>query len=377
MACRRRNVVPGKEATDVNGERWEYGSEFHLPLLDEMPRKSVVPGNAVLYAAGRDALLAVLELGRERRGWRRWYVPTYFCPEVVSAIVASGIEVLRYEDSPCWPAPPHPQVAFQPGDVLLLVNYFGLRNQQAMEAIDLGPAELVEDHTHDPWSDWAQDSMAAYCIASLRKTLPVPDGAVLWSPCGAPLPEAARTTSVRTEAALKKLAAMCLKRLYLEGQFDDKLLFRRLQTEGEAGFSGGNASGLSPWAAQLVSRLPWESYRRRRARNHAYLCHALADLDVAEILNGAPQGSCPFGVVLKFLSPEARNAMRSKLIASDIYPVIHWPIQSDGSDGMEAASALSQRLLSLPCDFRYQPSDLSRVVQAVRQSIGCITKGRP
>ena len=360
----------------MNEQRWEYGSEFHWPAFDEAPCKPIVPADAVLYAAGRDALVALMELGRERRGWRRWYVPTYFCPEVVSAIGASGIEVLRYQDSPCWPAPPQPQVAFDPGDVFLIVNYFGLRNRKAIEAIDLGPAELVEDHTHDPWSDWAQNSSAAYGIASLRKTVPISDGAVLWSPRGHPLPDAAMTTSTRDGAAIRKLAAMFLKRLYLEGQFDDKPLFRRLQTEGEVGLSGGEASGPSPWAAQVLSRLPWESWRRRRAENHAYLSRALVDLDVAEILNGAPDGSCPFAVVLQFSSTEVRDATRAKLIASDIYPVIHWPIQSDGSDGMDAATALSQRLLSLPCDFRYQPSDLSRVVQAVRQSIRGITKGR-
>ena len=38
---------------------------------------------------------------------------------------------------------------------------------------------LIEDHIHDPLSDWSQSSNADYAVASLRKTLPVPIGAML------------------------------------------------------------------------------------------------------------------------------------------------------------------------------------------------------
>jgi hypothetical protein len=40
---------------------------------------------------------------------------------------------------------------------------------------------LVEDHSHDPFSPWAVGSSADYAFCSLRKTLPVPDGGLLWS----------------------------------------------------------------------------------------------------------------------------------------------------------------------------------------------------
>ena len=63
------------------------------------------------------------------------------------------------------------------------VNYFGVREAEPWQAWrERTECILVEDHAHDPASAWATTSTADYAFSSLRKTLPVPDGAILWSP---------------------------------------------------------------------------------------------------------------------------------------------------------------------------------------------------
>lgn len=350
--------------------RWEYGSEFHWMSCIHRPRTPTIPADAVTFASGRDALAALLPHGRRQRAWRRCFVPSYFCPDVVATIVATGLEVVRYEDSPRWAVPRQPAVPFQSGDAFLLVNLFGLRGHEAAEAVDLGPADLVEDHTHDPWSAWAQDSKAAYCLASLRKTLPIPDGAALWSPLGLSLPAAADLTSTRESASLKKLAAMVLKRLYLHGQFEDKATFRRLQIEGEADLASGSVSAASGLTEQLLRVLPWDHWRKRRAANAQWLGKALEASSRLDVLRPHSEADCPVAVVVEFPRRELREHVRQGLIASAIYPAVHWSIDSQGSETLRSAEALSQRLLSLPCDFRYGAEDLLRVCDAV-QRLAC------
>ena len=288
--------------------------------------------------------------------------------------------VIAYPDSPCRPAPDLSFCSFQPGDVFFVVNYFGLRGPETLTGLDLGPAELVEDHTHDPWSAWAATSTAAYCIASLRKTLPIPDGAVLWSPRGVSLPDRPPLMPLRQRTAEKKLAAMALKRRYLAGEPVAKDVFRRLQIDGEGGLAGGAVSAASPILERLLPTLPWDRWRQRRAANHRYFRQALGELETLRVLTApADNGSCPFAAVVRFDDPARREQVRAAMIARSMYPAVHWPIgggaerhapEQANADQAEAEQ-LSHCLLSLPCDFRYETSDLNRVVAAVRKEVMC------
>ena len=168
---------------------WEYGGEFHWPDLNYQPGAPIVPERNRLFASGRDALSALFELGIGTHGWRRLHLPGYFCQKVVAAAMSTGLEVVLYADSPLQPEPSLPQGPMQPEDVVLVVNYFGLRRAPKAESLAVGPATLIEDHTHDPWSRWASTSTADYCMASLRKTLPITDGASVLSPRGHQLPK--------------------------------------------------------------------------------------------------------------------------------------------------------------------------------------------
>ena len=355
--------------------RWEYGSEFHWSVPAERPAAAILPDGALLLASGRDALAALIGHGRRHRGWLRWFIPAYFCAEVTAAIRTTGVTVIAYPDSPCQPVPDLSFCSFQPGDVLFLVNYFGLRGPETLTGLDLGPAELVEDHTHDPWSAWATTSTATYCMASLRKTLPIPDGAALWSPRGLSLPDRPPLVPLRQRAAEKKLAAMVLKHLYLAGEPVAKDVFRRLQIDGESGLAGGAASAASPLLEQLLPTLPWDRWRQRRAANHRYFRQALGDLESLRVLTApADNGSCSFAAVLHFESPARREQVRAAMLARSMYPAIHWPTEG-GAERHAAVQAdaerLSRRLLSLPCDFRYQTSDLNRVAAVVREEVMC------
>lgn len=350
-----------------SGKSWEFGSEFHWPFAPSAAASGpVLPTRSRLYASGRDAIRALIAAGRRGRGWQRWLVPTYFCEEVTAAIASTGIAVVRYEDSPLWPAPPPLKEPLKSGDALILVNYFGLRGPEAVATLDLGPADLIEDHTHDPWSQWARDSRAAYGIASYRKTLPVPGGAVIWSPRHLPLPDVAPVTRERYAAIMMKTGAAMLKALYLEGHVIDKETYRALQLAGEARMASGDVAGLEPWAEKLLDSLPWESWRRQRRRNHAVLAESLRGLAGLEVLPPFDHaGSCPYAVVLKFECPELRDSMRASLLARAIYPAVLWPIADRGCPELAEAARLAARILTLACDFRYQETDLRRVADGV------------
>ena len=299
-------------------EVWEVGGEFHLPAEAPGPYHRW-PEGAVWYALGRHAVEALL---RQLRSPRLW-LPDYFCHEV-AARWRDAVVVELYEDDPRWPEPRWESLRPEPRDVVVAVNYFGVRlGAPWREWREATACVLVEDHAHDPASDWATTSAADYAFSSLRKTLPVPDGAILWSPRGLPLPDQPAGGADGSEL---KLAAMLLKGEYL-GRGNDGLKerFRRLQLDGEERLAAAPISGASAATRESLVRgvpLPW---RARRSENTTRLLSSLHGWAVAEpLFTEWPADAAPLGAVLVFESADERDAVREVLRGAGVYCPVHW-----------------------------------------------------
>ena len=346
-------------------DRWEYGSEFHF-VRESAERPTSMPwGDAhVLTGSGRDALRSLILLGMAERGWTSLWVPSYFCQEVVSGVVATGIAVRTYHFGPLDSALPAGVSDLRRGDALLVPNFFGMRSGIDLNGAGDTGVEVIEDHTHDPFSGWAHRSTADWCIASLRKTLPIPDGGVLWSPRGHDLPP---LTEDRKTASGRKLLSMFLKEAYLDGGPITKNAFRELAIAGEDQMASGEASAMLDWSRDLLSGFPIDDWRSRRRANHGTMSQMLADLDWAQVLRPDPgDGVCPFSAVLITDSHDRREHIRRQLIASGVYPAVLWSLDEPVVDGIPPEHVdLSRRMLSIHCDMRYNCPDITHVCSLV------------
>lgn len=351
--------------------RWENGSFFHWFLHNNTACASYPwGGGGALLGSGRDALRVLLEHGRTARGWRRLWMPSYFCQQVVASAASTGIEVLLYPDCPLDAGPVLRGVDARRGDALLRMNYFGLRALPCPGGIDRGLVEVIDDHTHDPWSNWSRESDADWCVVSLRKVLPVPDGGVLWSPAGHTLPSPPPVYSEHRAASLEKLAAMMLKEAFLRGRLENNSVFRELDLAGEDRLASGPVSGMPEWTRQLLRDFPVDEWRERRRANHHSLRRALAGVRWLTLLAPADYASmCPFAGVMVFDTPERRNHVRRELIARRVYPAVLWPLEWIAAPGIpEEHIELSRRILAVHCDMRYSASDMRIVARVLRDA---------
>ncbi|MGH3080754.1 MAG: hypothetical protein ACRDNH_06410 [Gaiellaceae bacterium] len=345
--------------TAVTGTRWEVGGEFNLPVDPPGPLHRW-PEGGVWYGLGRHALQALL---RELGAARLW-LPDYFCDEVARSWAdLAGVEL--YEDDPRWPEPRWESLQPARADVVVGVNYFGVREAEPWRAWR-GRTEciLVEDHAHDPASAWATTSTADYAFSSLRKTLPVPDGAILWSPGGLSLPDQPTGGADGSEL---KLAAMLLKGEYLGGGDDElKERFRRLQLDGEERLATSDVSGASPATRESLVRgvpLPW---RARRSENTARLLAAIHGWEVGEpLFTEWPPDAAPLGAVFVFESSADRDRVRSELREAGVYCPVHW---ADAASRSERARELAERILTIPTDWRYSAADMARIASLIRSA---------
>ena len=342
----------------MNPERWENGSEYHWLDIGTPQESEPAPwSSGLLLFSGRDALRLLLRHGVEDRGWRRLWVPEYYCQHVAAALVRPDLELLSYPDHPLRSAPDLPEG--RGGDAVLVVDYFGLR--EPIRVFRPDGVDLIEDHSHDPWSQWAQGSTADFCIASLRKTLPLTDGGVLWSPRGHPLPPTPRLTAQRRRAAATKLAAMILKAMYLDGHPVDRVEYRALALRGERGLAVPGISAMSDVAGAILRSFPVESWRRARATNHALLASLVAEVGWANVLEPADDAGVPFSFVVVLDTAERRERVRTRLIDASVFPAVLWPLEETVVPVGRDARELSRRMLSIHCDGRYGAADMGRV----------------
>jgi len=337
-------------------ERWEVGSEFHWMGLPPAPFIAW-PEPAAWYLLGRHAVVDLLHSFPARP--RRLWVPRYFCFDIVE-YWKGLVSVALYDDNPRRAEPDWSTLNPSPEDVVIAVNYFGVRKGTPWRCWrESNECVLLEDHSHDPVSGWAQCSTADYAFCSLRKTLPVPDGAILWSPRGLQLPSTGETHS---SASALKLAAMIWKSEYLKERAGSsvKSVYREWQRAGEHAFDiGGGPTYVTPYSRSYLACGVPVAWRRQRTANVRRLLSKLKQWPAAKpLFTTWPSDAAPFGAVFQFPTLQERNAAHKVLEKSNVYCAVHWPALENYHP---AVRPLADTLLTFPADQRYGRDDMDRV----------------
>lgn len=196
--------------------------------------------------------------------WKRLFVPEYFCYEVINSMRSTGIEIIFYPDYPLADDQVLlKEIDFRPTDVLLRMNYYGWRGFWDNAVLDVN---VIEDHSHDLYSDWALHSNADWCVASLRKTLPIPDGGILWSPKNfTDQLFKPKLSSIHSNISEDRFYAMEMKRDYLYGgEADLKNNYLKLFNETEAQIGSGQISALSEVSEKIIKQNPIDINKKKK-----------------------------------------------------------------------------------------------------------------
>lgn len=346
----------------------EFGSDFHKCDFNFSVDKFHLDilGNKRFYACGRHAIEAIIK----QEGWIRIWMPAYFCYEVIKYIKSTGIEVIFYNDYPLCEKDDDivRSLPYKKGDVLFRTDYFGLRKWRSNKGISV---PVIEDHTHGLITDWAIRSDADWCIASLRKSLPVAAGGVLWSPKNKKLPDGMKSTYECLEMTNIRYEAMAMKSSYLRTTYatdkedaDVKHIFREKFIESEEMIDNMSLSGIDEQSKNIANSLNIKQWTDFRVDNWQT---AVRVLDKRFVVLGSERTEVlqPFSLVLLLESAAARNALQNYLVKQKIYPAILWRIP-DESDFIEA-KAFSERMLSIHCDIRYSRNDIIEMCNTINK----------
>lgn len=333
--------------TFATEDRWEHGSFFDARRLPTASEPNALLRDAVLFGSGRGALLAALEHGRGR-GWRRLVVPTYYCHDV-TRFLEPFIEVRFYDHGPTAAAT---VVQLVPGEVALIVEYFGARATARAEGGD-----VLLDRTHDPVASWKYEQPPEMTFASLRKTLPLPDGGALWPANNEAVGDPSRSPELE-DASAAMGRAMAMKAEYLDGGSQRKSTYLEAHTQAERALTLTGEGAMTSVSRELLGSMPIRDLRRRRQENRAAFKRAF----------GSESGvlrhhDFPAFIVLSAPSRATRDQVRAALMRRRIYSAVLWSL-----DDVEVAPEeldFSDRTLVLHADHRYTSDDMIKVAAEV------------
>ena len=333
----------------------EFGSDFHYIEPSSCQKNTVYDlfPNANYYADGRQALIHLYQT----QGWERLWVPEFFCYDVIETLKDAGMALLYYADFPGYEDDSltlkriQQRGLFHSKDAILRVNYFGLRSVRSSDNYSV--AAIVEDHSHDLLGTWAQYSEADWCIASLRKTLPIPEGGILWSPKKHQLPEPPTFDSNNEVIATERWKAMHLKAQYLAGNDIDKSSFRSIFVTTESFFESAPICLLDRQSQDYLRGFDIKNWYLQKKENWNILREIKKP--GVHVLESESIGGYPFSLVLLFNFHADRDRVRAALIENMVYPAILWnvPAPTEG-----AIYQMSRGILSIHCDSRYKYDDI-------------------
>jgi len=190
-----------------------------------------------------------------------------------------------------------------------------------------------------------------YLVFSPRKFVGVPDGGILLAQDGVELPKAELTPP---PAAWWQEAASASA---FQAEFDlrggERIWFSLFRETDPGGpFQPHHKSDLSRFL--LCHCVDWAGVARRRRENFALMASALSEFALFKDL---PDGVVPVGFPVRLRN---RDEVRQALFAEEIYPPVHWPTHSWVPHRFRQSHQLSDEILTLVCDQRYNAADMRR-----------------
>jgi hypothetical protein len=236
-------------------------------------------------------------------------------------------------------------------DLLLYINYFGLKSKTVQKIVQLLGEQAVIDNAQ---AFFEQSYFNSWSFNSARKFFGVPDGGFLYSP------------------------------QYMEDKFTpnkpffiDHLWLRLLGKQEEANKIHQqneenqtlDIKGMSHFTRQILYTVDYSAVTRARKRHYRLLDRALRELNTfsADFLE-LPQNAVPF--CYPFLPK--KSVSRDELNHNDIYLTDLWQevLTRNTEGGYQLEKSWANRLLPLPIDHRLEMPDLQRMIDTIKYLAG-------
>ena len=340
----------------------EFGSEFEIEYLPDYYFRrlaQLLPSHAYTRS-GREAIgLAIAEI---KPGVA--LLPAYCCWSMALPFETAGWKVNYYpmnqDLSVRIPQLVETIKELKPQAVLVM-DYFGYAptgaTVKAIKDAD-GSITVIEDFTQCLFSLPEKYNHGVDCyVASIRKSLGVPDGGVVLSKrelnLGLLSEERTAFVQYHIDAGRKK------KGYTYSADASDKQAFRELQaaagTEIKADY---HFYKISPEAKAIIEHTDVETVKFARMNNYEHLYNLIKVNPYFKVLFAPGENPAPFMFIVN--SPQ-RDALQSALAKQGVYCQVIWPLTDEAKKICPVSKWMEETMLAIPIDQRYNYDDIEEM----------------
>ena len=347
----------------------EFGSEFNIDYARDYYFDNLAKSRPYFSytRSGREAIA----LAAEAMGQGVVLIPAYCCWSMELPFEKSGWQVEYYrlnEDLSVDLAFLAQQMDKFAPKAVLVMNYFGfVPTDDVVSFVKKHSPEsyVIEDFTQCLfWVDQQLNPAVDAYVASIRKSVGVPDGGLIMS--SLPL----KTVLLKKEdtlfSSLHRIAGREKTCYGYSADAELKAGFRDLQ--GKAGTDIKENYGLyqiSEEARSVVEHTIVDNVRYARQANYAHLYSMIADCGGLKVLfEPSDNNKAPFMMIV--LS-ENRDEFQKALAQKGVYAQLLWPLKDKAKALCPVSKKMEEQMLAIPIDQRYNWDDIEEIGNIIKE----------
>ena len=249
--------------------------------------------------------------------------------------------------------------------VVLVMDYFGFTpTNSAIKTIKDTDDDIIviEDFTQCLFSfpEKYNPQVDVY-VASIRKSLGVPDGGVILSKGELNLN---LLSSERTAFVEHHIEAGRKKKCYTySAKTSDKQIFRELQAAAGAEIKADyHLCKISSEAMAIIEHTDVETVRFARKKNYEHLYELVKDNPYFNVLFAPEENPAPFMFVVK---SKQRDILQSSLAKRGVYSQVIWPLNDVAKEICPISKEMEETMLAIPIDQRYNYDDIEEMANRI------------
>ena len=340
----------------------EIGSHFHLAPVKNSPYNNfpvftyLNTGRACLYYLNKVLYDGPILL------------PSYLCDSIVNSFTDRPIVYYNINPDLSINLPDMITKIKKGVSGVLMINYFGVIDENIdiiVAYCNSNRVTIIEDITHSYLT--TDKYYGDFVFGSIRKTLPILDGAVikvncnyksrytiLWSRFSR---EVAKENNSYGYSYIKFMTTRYLG-MWLKNFTSFKSWWRPLLLSSDDMLEDNNyVNYISNISKDIIIHSNLSEVKNIREHNYIELNKALNKWSMY------PNKILHFGYILKFDNGKIRNEVKQCLIENKMYPMIHWPVPKVINN--KISNDIYSTILTLPIDQRYTINDMKRMCDIV------------
>lgn len=253
---------------------------------------------------------------------------------------------------------------------VLLVNFFGFvptRDTAAFIKNNYPSINIIEDFTHSLFNICEIDSNIDEYVASIRKSVGVPDGGLILS--SLPLQLDLLRGGESPFVSLHKIAGRQKTCYGYSADIDLKKQFRLVQAEaGQSIKDKFEMFHISDEAKSIVEHTIVDNVRFARSENYKHLYSKISALKGINVLFAPSSDNvAPFMMVILV---ENRDSIQSVLAKNGVYAQLLWPLKDRAKEICPVSKYMEEHMLALPIDQRYNWDDIEEMGDRIIKVVG-------